>query len=104
MALVLGSTPEELRVTLVRGADFVSTLRRKDGSNWPAGSQVLLEFIKSTPPNVEWSATISTSTVVWNVDQVEVDALIAVKARAVKLWYVEGGLRLLWAQGEIEVV
>jgi hypothetical protein len=103
MPLELGSVPETLRVILVRGADFVSTLRRKDGSPWPVGSQIILEFQRAGAPSYEWAAATNGALAVWDVDQQDVDAVIAGRVRGVKLWYVEGGLRLLWAQGDIDV-
>lgn len=101
MAFTLGSAPDTLKVVLVKGADFVSTLTRKDGTDWPVDTEVVLEF-KTTSP-VSWSATLTGSSAMWNVDQADVDALIAAKPRSVKLWYVEGEVRLLWAQGDLDI-
>lgn len=103
MAFTLGQAPDTLRVTLVGGADFVSSLRRKDGTPWPANSSLKLAFSPTTGSVVEWAATFANAVAIWDVDQVDVDALIALKPRVVRLWYSEGDLRLLWAQGDIDI-
>lgn len=99
MSVVLGSVPQTLKVVLVPGADFVSILRRQDGLNWPV-ADLILEFL--TDPITEWTADIVGAVATWNIDQNDVDELLALKPRGVKLWYVEGDLRLLWAQGEVD--
>lgn len=101
MTVTLGSVAQGLAVNLTLHADFVCAMRRSDGQDWPE-SVVSLEFQVRDGEPVTWNATLSGDTAQWNVDQDEVDALIEMRPRAVRLWYIQGELRLLWAQGEVE--
>ena len=99
----LGAAPLQLTVTLVRGADFVQQLTRKDGTPWPTDAQVTLELIHADTANTRWDATLSESTAVWNVDTAEVEATIAKRIRGAKLWYVQGELKVLWGMGDADI-
>lgn len=95
--ITLGMTPDRLKVILVADADFLASLRRKDDADWPQ-SQVILDF-----GAIEWPATIQASTAVWNVNEDDVNALIEARPREVRLWYIEGDQRILWALGDVEI-
>lgn len=96
MTFTLGQAPEKLTVVLVAGADFVSSLDRSDGEPWP-DVEISLDFGTAV-----WPATLDGASARWNVDQADVDALLATRPRSVRLWYVDGPTRLLWAQGAIK--
>lgn len=97
MTFTLGYTPEKFKVIVAAGADFYAALTRSDDTDWPASSVLTLDFGEGTL----WEATLSGATAQWNVDQVDVDVLIARRPRGVKLWYVDGATRLLWAHGSL---
>jgi len=97
MAFTLGHAPDRLNVILIAGSDFASSLKRKDGVAWPV-VEISLDF-----GSTEWPATVVDDVASWDVDQDDVDLLIAARPRGVKLWYVEGERRLLWAQGDVDV-
>lgn len=100
MTFTLGYTPEKFRLVITAGSDFYAPLTRSDGVPWPAGCQLVLDFDNGTT----WPATLQGANATWDVDQDDVDALIATRPRKVRLWYVEGETRLLWAQGAPVVV
>lgn len=102
MPLTMGQAPEALKVVLVAGADFVTQLRRKDNSPWPSAAQLQLAFDREGGVT-EWPASFAGSTAIWDIDVADVNALIAQRPRFVRLWYVDGGLRLIWAQGELDI-
>jgi len=108
MTLVLGQGPLALRVVLVTGADFVSALKRSDSTDWEVGTAIELE-IRTRDENGDtvyesWPAAIAGDTAEWNLDLADVNAVIAARPSTVRLWYVLGELRLLWAQGDVEVI
>lgn len=100
MTFTLGYTPEKFKLVLAAGADFFSALTRSDGQPWPVGSELILDFAGAAP---SWTATLSGATATWDVDQADVDALIAARPRKVRLFYVDGEARLLWAVGALDV-
>lgn len=95
MSFTLGYTPEKFKLALTAGSDFFSALTRSDGASWPDGTQLVLEF----DTGASWPAALSGATATWDIDQDVVDAVIAARPRKVRLWYVDGETRLLWAQG-----
>lgn len=100
--VTLGSVPQMLKVILTKNADFVASMKKADNTSWPS-AQLFLQFeIKDASPIV-WQASFSGAVASWNVDLVDVNALLAAKPRGVKLWYDEGDYEALWAQGEIDV-
>lgn len=102
MAFALGTQPEKLTIQLSPRSDFVAVIQRSDGQDWAAGTEVFLEFETTTDP-ISWPATISGTDASWNVDEADVDTLIATRPRKARLWYVEGEVRLLWAAGGVKV-
>lgn len=108
MSFTLGQGPETLRVVLVSNADFVSALKRSDATSWDLATQIALEIRTraqdGTTAYVTWTATLNGDTAQWNVDMLEVNNVIAARPSTVRLWYTLGELRLLWAQGDVEVV
>lgn len=101
MAFTLGFAPEKFDVDVSAGADFYSSLRRKDGTDWAATAQVILDFGVGINP---WVATLTGPVATWDIDQAVVDAVIAAKPKKVRLWYVDGGTRLLWGSGALKQV
>lgn len=101
--IVLGAVPKNLKVPLIAGADFVAALRRKDDVPWPGTTVIRLEFVMpDTSNNVTWDAAIDGAVATWNFDKADVDAVLAAVSVAVKLWYIDGDVELLWAQGEVD--
>lgn len=95
MTFTLGYTPEKFKLIVASGSDFFSSLRRSDDTDWPESSLVTLDFGNE----MQWDATLDGPTATWDVDQAEVAAVIAAKPKKVRLWYVDGEVRLLWASG-----
>lgn len=109
MTFTLGFAPENFSVLLSAGSDFVAALRRSDNTAWPAGITLTLDFGAVTNPAtpdadpvpVQWAATLNGPTATWDVDETQV--ALALLATKVRLWYVEGETRLLWASGAVKV-
>lgn len=99
--IVLGPQPVEFRLNLPAGADFVAEIVIPDDESAldPAGS-VELRFTDLTPV-VVWAATIDPAgrLVRWNVDEIDVDAVLAAGPRKVRLHYELAESDLLWARG-----
>jgi len=100
MAFTLGSAPEKFKVVVSAGSDFFSALTRSDGQPWPDGAELIIDFGDAAPA---WHAALAGATATWAVDEADVDALIAAKPKKVRLFYVDGDTRLLWAQGALAV-
>lgn len=98
MTLTFGYTPQELRVVLSRGASFSSSLRRSDGEAWPAGLQLSLDF-----DGAVWPADLNGPVASWTRSADEVDAVLTAGPNTVRLWYVAGDRKLLWATGQVSV-
>lgn len=102
MSVTLGAEPHDLTVILVRGADFRCVLEL--AALWPSTAQVSLAIETREPPGtVTWTATRSGTDMSFNVDVVEVNALIAQNPREARLWHVDGTLKVLWAKGQVKV-
>lgn len=98
MSVKLGYSPASMTLTLTEGGDFVTTLVSQDG-DWPVTAVISIEVGAAT-----WIATLSTNEARFNVDQIEVDAVVAEEPRSFSLWYVDGETRLLWGRGPVVVV
>lgn len=96
--LNLDQKPEELRVGLVAGADFIRTLESEDG-DWPGTAVIKLIF--NDTDATTWTATIAGADATWNIDKAVVDALIADAPTRAKVTYVDGPVDLLWAVGGV---
>jgi predicted ThiF/HesA family dinucleotide-utilizing enzyme len=96
-SVTLGSAPASMSLLLVPGADFVCTLVSQDGT-WPATAAIAIEVADAT-----WEATVSGTDAVFNVDQAQVNAVIAQDPNRFKLWYTDGTTRLLWGSGLVSV-
>lgn len=98
MAVKLGLTPEQLTVILTRDADFVAVMRRSDGTPWESGVELSLDFGTAG----QWPATLTADKAEWQVDAAVVNTLLDARPRGVRLWYVNGTTKLLWASGSID--
>lgn len=99
MPITLGYVPAPVTVNLTVGADFVQTLTTADGSDFPAGAAVSLVFGNGTV----WPATVSGSTVTWDVPAATVSALQAGNPQGqltVRVTYTDStGADLVWMSG-----
>ena len=102
-ALEVGAKPAKLKVNLVRGADLSHTMRRSDGTSWLAGTVVSMVFEYSTGTPDTVVAAVDGADLRFDLDSVEVDAVIAKRPKKVRVWYEIGDVRLLWAVGEAVV-
>lgn len=93
----LGFSPVSMTLALANSADFVTTLQSQDG-DFPTSAAISIEVGTST-----WTATIVGNEARFNVDQTEVDVVIAQSPRHFRLWYVDGETRLLWGSGTVLV-
>lgn len=100
MTFTLGYAPEKFKLTVTAGADFFQALTRSDDVPWSSTAELILDFDNAAPA---WHATLSGATATWDVDQTEVDALIAARPRKVRLYYVDGETRLVWGVGALDV-
>lgn len=89
MALTLGTKPEQLKVLLNPGADFLLTLRPREGSGVVWGDDVRLELVIGERT---WTADVSANAATFAVDQDEVDAALAQEDLSARLWYVQTGV------------
>lgn len=96
MTFTLGRAPEKLRVVVSADGDFISGIRRADGTDWPVGTSLILDF-----GGTEWPSVNTADLALWSVDAAQVDALIAARPRRAQLWFVDGETRLLWASGSL---
>lgn len=97
--LTLGAQPVELDVILNADADFAPSIARDDDSNFSVGAVLKLVFTFRGSDPVEWISSINGSTATWNIDKVQVNAVIAAHPSSVKLWLIEGSTETLWATG-----
>lgn len=107
-ALELGPDPEDMTVTLIRGgswwAELQSVVSETDDTpvSYEAGDGVELHLGEQV-----WAATITTYRAVWDVDAVDVAAVVAalenVRNPEAVLWYVSNGRRIPWALGLVRV-
>lgn len=88
-----------MTVVLSPGTDFVATLARSDGVAWPAGTAIQLQLDAQSP----LSASITGTTVSFDVSDTLVDAAIALNPKKAKLYYINGSTKLLWAAGPVVV-
>lgn len=104
--IVLGPQPVGFRVNLPADADFVGEVE-SDGDPFDPDAWIELRFTDLTPP-VVWRATIDpddTHLARWNVDEIEVGAVIAAgPPKTVRLHYEVGAADLLWDTGRVRVV
>lgn len=98
MRNAFGFTPiTDVPVVLTFNADFVTSIVRKDGTNWPDGTVIKFRF--DDPSNTVWPATITGPTASWSVDKPDVISLLESKLRDLnaELLYTDGtGLDLVW--------
>lgn len=99
MTFTLGRAPDKFTLDLVDDADFITALRRSDGLDWPDTLVVTIELPTAVP--TEWAGELDGSRIRWNVDVTDVAPVIAERPKKVKLWYVDGAVRLLWASGTV---
>lgn len=99
MTFTLGRAPEKFNVVLVDDADFITALHRVDDSPWPTTLVATIEI--STDPATMWEGTVDGAYIRWEVDAADVSTVRALRPKKAKLWYVDGGTRLLWASGTV---
>lgn len=97
MSITLGTVPENLTVVLTKDADFFTTLENADG-NWPSGATIQLIFEDGTI----WDSVISGENATFSIDATEVNLIIDLKPRTVKLFYKEGTTEICWALGGVQ--
>jgi hypothetical protein len=102
----LGQKVKSLNVDLTQDADFVATMRRRDGTDWPTGLEVKLKFSDSN--STEFVADVAGPTISWTIDKDVVNSLIDRKPLTVQLLYTDpsvgAGLDLVWAVGRPTIV
>lgn len=85
-----------MTLVLPTGADFVASLTRQDGTDWPAGPGIGVQIEVGA---ATWVATTAGPTVTWDVDEALVAAVIATAPKKARLVYVNGASKVLWATG-----
>lgn len=83
--LDLGFDPLRIRIHLTRDTDFIQVLRRKDGTSWPAGTEIQLRF--STDPVTVWTATLDGDAAIFNVPYSDVNDVLDADPRLVHLFH-----------------
>lgn len=99
MTFTLGYKPEKFKLDLSPGSDFFAGLERDDDTDWPDGSEVTLEVVGGESFPADLAGPVAS----WEIDEVQVDEIIDLKPKKIKLWYVEGTTRLLWGIGTLVV-
>lgn len=99
MTFKLGYKPEKFTFEVSPGSDFFGGLEREDGTDWPAGSQVELEVVGGE----SFDAALTGAVASWVIDETKVDEIIALKPKKIRIWYIEGETRLVWAIGSLAV-
>lgn len=101
----LGTLPQTMNLVLSAGSDFVASLVLEDESGqqtpYPAGVAVSLELDGGDGAPATWTASIDGAVASWNVDEDLVDAALQADLTRLRLWYVDGATRLLWAKGAV---
>lgn len=100
--LALGTAPLSLDVLLPRDADFIATLTRDDDVAWADTATVFLQFNFRNAPAQQWDAELDGASVLFNVDKVEVNAVLDARPSNVKLWFIDGDVEVLWASGKVK--
>lgn len=95
----LGNQPLPMSVTLIRGGDFVTSLVRTDGDDWPDTAGAHLDF--DDDDATSWVATVAGPAISWAVDKVDVAALIERSPQNARLFYIDGDTDLVWGVGTV---
>lgn len=90
----------KLLINLTPDFDFVRTIEAVD-PGFTAGDQVSLTF--NDTESTEWIAEIVGNEARWNIDKVEVNALIARRPDRARLAYKSGDVDLPWARGRVTI-
>lgn len=98
-SFTLGQTPHQMTVVLSPGADFVATLIRSDGEDWPTGTAVDLVIDAGTP----LAAVVTGPNVAWDIDSAVLDPIIAGHPKKARLYHTLAGDTVLWALGTVVV-
>ena len=94
-----GNRARDLLVDLDMGDVFVWTIRRRDGLDWPDGTEWRYQFESSdgvTAPIV-WPADLDGPLAVWNINNTQVRAVLQARALEVKIYF----NNRLWAKGHV---
>lgn len=94
----LGQTPHQMTLELAADTDFIAVLRRTDGADWDVGTAIEVAIGDEV-----WPAAISGPNATWEVDEVDVNALIATNPKKARLYYSLGTQKVLWASGPVVV-
>jgi len=107
---VFGPDPEGFTLHLPLDEDFVGVIDIPDDEQAlnPAGS-VRLYFIDTTPPTTWEGVLVETDPgecrqVIFEIDELQVDAVRALKPKNVRLQYVLGESKLVWDRGRVRYV
>lgn len=102
--ITLGSAGDDLSIAVPVDADFVTTITST--ISWPTGTTVELHFInQSTDVPIVWVATVSGSSVTFNIPAATVQAVVAAQLSIARLIYKPGGTgAILWAHGPVRYV
>lgn len=95
----LGQTPHRMTLVLSPDADFVATLTRSDGVDWPVGTSIELVVDENTP----WAATVTGPSASWEIDEAVVGPVIAADPQRARLYHTIGDQRVMWASGPVAV-
>ena len=95
--LTLGNTPIDLEVRLTQDADFICGMDSLDG-DWPESAVATLVF-----PTTSWQGVTAGASIDWNIDKVEVNALIDTRPSWVQLKYVDGDTDITWGSGRVTI-
>lgn len=96
-SIALGQIPDDLAITLVRGADFIASISTRDSSDWPDGLIVTVAF--DDEDSTVFTADVTGPTIAFDVDKAIVETLIDATPRLARLFYIDGDTDLLWAVG-----
>lgn len=98
-SIVLGVKPLHLIVDLTQNADFTSTLKNVDG-NWSPTAEIQLRFGYGDD-TIMWAANISGDLAIFDIDDEQVNALLATRIRNAKLFYIDGDVEVAWGVGDV---
>lgn len=106
----IGTKPERCPVNLARGADFRAVMDASDDGvtpvNYPAGTTVRLDIVDKVGGLIDsWEATVTGSSAEFDVDKVDVDAVLDTKptdGKTGRVYYVNGPDEILWTVGPVK--
>jgi len=97
--IALGWKPPRLIVNLNRDGDFVAELV-SDTGDFPVDTEIELRFNRVGGLPIVWPATIVGDSARWEVDKVDVAAVLDADPLSAKLHYGVGTLDIVWYRGD----